>query len=393
MPDTAIAPSRAPVVRRAAPPVSRLQTLDASRGLAMLFVCLAHVAESVALVSGPSRLLGRAVRVSMVASPTFMLISGMLLGYMATQGEARLRRFSDKLRERGLFLLTIGHALMLPPFEHMADRPSDFWRFLLITDAIGFSLLVGPSVVRRLGARARAWLAVGLLALPWAIILLVPPAQSRFWFFLRTTLIGGHQRDWWLYSFPLVPWFAVYLAGTVLGERLAAARAARGSAAETRQLASWSAVGMIGTALVALLRRSLRLLFPGAIPLHHVLAHLGSPFQKHPPGPGYVLGYGTLGLAMMAGLSWSVEHGHLPRAIAALAKLGQASLAIFVLQFYLFYTAVFAIGPAIRHFWVLYLLAGYGVLLLAAHLWLRAGGNRLLRVPGFRRLTAGPQRS
>lgn len=92
----------------------RVQAFDAARGGAMGFVCLAHMLEPVVFTSGPTQARTILLAVSTVASPTFMLISGMVLGTAASRTPAELGRLGDKLRERGLFPLVIGHLLMLP---------------------------------------------------------------------------------------------------------------------------------------------------------------------------------------------------------------------------------------------------------------------------------------
>jgi uncharacterized membrane protein len=89
-------------------------------------------------------------------------------------------------------------------------------RILFITDTIGVALLVGPLVVTRLGARARAALGMArvagrqVLSLGWSA---TPPAAR-----LTEEVLFGHLVQSVFFSnFPLVPWFGVYLAGSAVG--------------------------------------------------------------------------------------------------------------------------------------------------------------------------------
>ena len=386
----------APVARPPAQPAAparagRLETLDATRGLAMLFVCLSHMAEAVFFMTGKSLLLGLAIAVSMIASPTFMLISGMVLGVVATRGLADFDRFSGKLRERGVFLLTIGHLLMLPAHLPMMDVPSQVWRFLLMTDAIGVALLVAPSVVRRMSPRARMLLAVAVLALDWVMIYATRDLEGHWPRLVATTLFGAFDpaKSFWVFSFALVPWFSVYLVGTVLGERLATF--GRDAAAAARRIAIWGAVAFAVFVVMNLLPRAVAAVTAETTGLELVLAKISHFHQKRPPAPGYFLAYGGAGLWMLAVMYRAMEWRWLRPVTERLTEIGQASLFIFILQYYLYYTVVPAIGRRVAPVWIAAYLASLAVIVAGARLWLRVDGNRWLRVPGYQRLF-GPRR-
>jgi hypothetical protein len=65
-------------------------------------------------------------------------------------------------------------------------------------------------------------------------------------------------------------------------------------------------------------------------------------------------------------------------------EIGRASLPVFVVQSYLYYFVELHWLPPTR-FWPLYFVATLLVVYVAARIWLAAGGNELLRLPGWRR--------
>src|SRR4051812_38573057 len=108
----------------------RLQFLDASRGVAMLLVFLSHFAQGYFGETSTGRVPRVLWRVGLVASPTFVIISGTLLGFLYAQSRDDFGPVQSKLIDRGLFLLTLGHVLILGalvPYGHTA-------RWLFITD-------------------------------------------------------------------------------------------------------------------------------------------------------------------------------------------------------------------------------------------------------------------
>jgi uncharacterized membrane protein len=95
---------------------TRLVFVDAGRGFAMLFVCLSHFAFAY-FSADPTSVGGRTHEVlnaiGMVASPTFVLISGFLLGFLYRIQSGEFGPVRRRMIDRGIFLLTIGHALIL----------------------------------------------------------------------------------------------------------------------------------------------------------------------------------------------------------------------------------------------------------------------------------------
>src|SRR5689334_2411957 len=119
----------------------------------MVGACLFHFA--LALAPYDSGAAGKLLLVGMFASPTFVLVSGTLLGYLlATQGAEGIPR-RVRLIDRGLFLLTVAHILIAYAYylrDH--DLVGSATR-VYMTDAIGVSLIIGTAIVPRTSVRSR----------------------------------------------------------------------------------------------------------------------------------------------------------------------------------------------------------------------------------------------
>src|SRR5690349_11865272 len=100
-------PFNRPVPQAVSPPSTRLRFLDAARGTAMLFVLLSHFGAVFFRSSARSLWAVAFTRVGMIASPAFILISGVLLGVLYKASGPRFRSFRIKAIDRGLLLLLV----------------------------------------------------------------------------------------------------------------------------------------------------------------------------------------------------------------------------------------------------------------------------------------------
>src|SRR5690349_21322580 len=149
------------------PPRQRLEAIDAARGCAMLLACLAHIKDHFGShsllyewISYPTR----------IGTPTFLLLSGFIIGHLSRadpHGKIRLT-----LIDRAIFLLTIVHLLF-----GLVDLPRlgvSEWLFgrTFITDVYGLGLLLAivlrwasTATLVTLGTAAclGSWIAVTLL--------------------------------------------------------------------------------------------------------------------------------------------------------------------------------------------------------------------------------------
>lgn len=376
---------------RPAPGTYRQEAIDAARGIAMLLVCVSHFGF-VYFRGLPAHTFEFTLiqRVGMLASPSFVTISGFLLGFLYRTHPAGMPQLKAKLIDRGLFMLTIGHLLIDLTLVPVAGGivPVLGWGF--ITDVIAIGLLVGPTLIERVPAARRLALAGTGYALAWVAVVywrpeaaalervkeyVVGPAQ-----FLHPRLVFD--------CFPLVPWLAVYIAATVIGERFGQLYAARRSA-EAKSLLTRLAVAclLVGLAIkgIPFVLKSLGLLAPSV-----VVWTLGGPFQKQPPSPVYLALYGGLALLLLRGLL-AIDERSWRRFLTAPAALGRASLVAFIAQSYLYFTLVKLWGPGYSPLWPLLLVASAASVLGVALLWGRVGSNDVLGV-GYRWLAASVAR-
>jgi uncharacterized membrane protein len=353
---------------------SRWLAIDASRGIAMAFVCLSHFGTGYFAGIGQSERQIFTDRIAMLASPAFILISGSMLGMLARE---RSREQFDSVRERfvdrGLFLLIVAHVLIV--FAHLPLHAGRYaWiRWGFITDTIAVCLLVGPALVDRLPARARLALAGAMYAGSWWIVLAWHPSGlvARF---LKDTVVGPMGDSTRLSNFPILPWLALYVAGTVLGEELVARR--RRSESPSAIVASLGAVALLVAAAWTIV------IGAGSPPsdVYSRVADLGSPFQKVPPGPLYLLGYGGLAMLMMAAVIRAEERRIALPVLRVAALVGRASLFVFVLQYYVNFALVPMLHLPDTPWWPLFFAGSLAALHAATRVWMLFGLNRLITV-------------
>ena len=80
----------------------------------MFFVVLSHFASMYFVEPELAGWCWALVRVGMIATPTFVILSGMLLGVHHLAGP-RFSRIQTRLIDRGLFLVLASHALVAFP--------------------------------------------------------------------------------------------------------------------------------------------------------------------------------------------------------------------------------------------------------------------------------------
>jgi uncharacterized membrane protein len=369
----------------------RLQALDAARGAAMLFVCISHFGW-VYFGRLPEHAFEMATlqRVGMVASPTFIMISGVLLGFLARTRPLEFAALRTKLVDRGLFMLTIGHVVIAVAHAPVAGGIGPAFEWGFITDVIAVGLMIGPWLVTRVPPGSRLVLAGAAYALTWITVALWQPEspaleRAKEYLLGPSHFLDGGNPRLVFECFPLVPWLAVYVAATVLGEYLGR-RSAAGRGGETIPILVRVAVGcVLGVLVVKGVPFVLKI--SALAPTTVLVWTLGWPFQKQPPSPAYLGVYAAFGLLLVCGLFALDARAALRSWIAVLATLGRASLAVFLVQYYLYFTLLAWWNPHYSAFWPLLLLGSLTIVVGVGLLWGRIGNNDLFSV-GYRRLAA-----
>jgi uncharacterized membrane protein len=348
--------------------------IDAARGAAMFFVLLSHF--SIVYFQGDARQTwgGLLSLIGMVASPTFTVVSGLLLGFLFATKGARFPAVRDKLVDRGLFLLTIGHVVIAAALWR--QEPDTLWSFVR-TDCIALSIVVGALMIQRVSMTTRLTLGIVGYVCSWFVIALWQP-NSVAGATIERVMFGEMREE----HYPFVPWFSLYIVSTVLGEHVG--RAGFDTLrALARRLALASVVCMTaaGAFAVAVHR------FGPFFRPHTIASNLTWVVQKHPPGPIYLLFYGGCAIAIVAALIL-IEHRNWP-GLRFLAMNGRSSFFIFAVHPVLLDLLwLVPSRPAVA--WPAYL-AGFCVAMsMLALVWDRYDGNSMMTLAFLRRRSGVP---
>jgi len=361
---------------------ARLESLDAARGAAMLFVCMAHFADSYLYVAGAGVAGADLASVGMLASPTFVAVSGMVTGLLLVTRRKSFPHFRRKLVDRGIFLLLVGHPVLAFMGVLAGTGFYNAYRVGYITDAIAIAIIIGPWLATTLSQRSRLLLASAIFTVDWCAILFWSrgagtSALARHYLvgLLNPADVGVNFQ-----AFPVIPWVAVYLVGTVIGERVASyylrERQREGHLLLAKiGLASFS-FGATGKVGLMLIRHSV----PNFAQAHPNLMILLSSYQKFPPGPIYICLYAGAGLLLVSGVLEAGRRGIQTAVLNQLRQIGQASLFTYIAEFYLYGVLIRRLRLAYTPLWPLLFFISVAVVLAVAVAWNSMEGNRFLTV-------------
>jgi uncharacterized membrane protein len=357
----------------------RHQFIDAARGIAMLFVLLSHFSFS--YFPNQTDWTPTVLRmIGMVSSPTFMIINGLLIGFLCRTRRDQFEHLRTAFIDRGLLLLTVGHLLILG--SHVAWYTT---RFLSITDTVAVCMIVGPWLAMRFRPGVRLALGLAVYSLSWIVVVSWHPHQVLFEA-VKETLFGTFSSTIYYYAFPVLPWLGLDLAASALGSRLGEYHERGEPAAMQRLLKRTALSGLVAAVMINLGYHLAKYLSHGSafvVSLHT----WASPFHKDPPAPDYLLFYGALGLLLLSATMHLLERGYVRWLTDRAIALGQTSFVVFMLQFYVYFTGLALIREHLpfRFAWPVYFAASVALIALIAFAWHRRGFNRYLTV-GYRHL-------
>lgn len=367
------------VAAPAAAKSQRFGSIDAVRGAAILFVFLSHFTAGYTWTPQSQEAASYLRTLSMIASPTFVIVSGMVAGFLGATHPAGFTELRVKLFDRGIFLLVVGHLLLTLALTPSPARIPHAYRTSFITDVIAVSILIGPSMVVVVSASRRLAIAAAVFVADWLLVANWHPVGAgliaKLYLFGRISVAGELSA---FPAFPVLAWFAVYLAGTALGERVGTMYV-KGERKESHYLlARTGAAAFLAAAITYGITRTLAGNAASLADMNR-LSFL-SIYGKFPPGIVYLGFFGGAGLMMLATIFELDRLKRVPLLFDELRKLGRSSLFMFTAQ-YALYRAVL---PRIRFhytpFWPLIFLGTVLFLTLLAELWDRRSANRYLTV-------------
>ncbi len=325
----------------------RLLPVDAVRGIAMFFIGVSHI--SFYLIDDSAALTSNLRAIGFVASPGFLLMSGLACGYQLAASPTTSTAI--RILDRGLFAFLAGHLLVTGSLVYMVP-PGTAFEHIVITDSIGILLCMAPllkhaSVQRLVWLGAAVYLASTTLALSWHP---VSHAQVLLGALLLSINDGAMPDIGWVS--PTLPYMGIFLFGVGLGKLISHCRRAGTGDALSMRLAMG---GTLAVVLAIVLNAARHFVKP--VLLAHwaqknwadVLLTTTNIRHDAPPTVGYALFYGGIGVAMVGYLGLLSQrepvtqqdpaHGSAGRWVGApirvvrlAAVIGQASFVSYVVQ-------------------------------------------------------------
>jgi hypothetical protein len=251
-----------------------------------------------------------------------------------------------------------------------------------ITDAIAVAVIVGPWLVGALRQKSRILLAAGIFAIDWFAILFWHPGPGAATFAKHyfVGLLNAADAGVMFLTFPVIPWFAVYLIGTAIGERVGAYYAQEKRRDGHLLLARIGLASFVFGAAVKFAFVLLKLSIPNFALAHPNLVPVLSSYQKHPPGLTYLCFYAGAGLLLVAGVLEAARLRKQRFLLNQLRQIGQASFISYVIQFHFYNVLLPKLHLPYTRAWPLLFVFSIALLAVVAAAWNRIEGNRFLTV-------------
>lgn len=327
-------------------------------------------------------------KIGKVGTPTFVILSGLLLGYLFKSKGDQFDAARVHLVDRALALLIIGHVLIVASIVTKFGL-SIGMRVAIVTDMIALCVILGSLVIKVTPLYSRIILGLAVYATSWIAVVAWNPEQ-RLLLIVKAITLGdlpltssGKGGVFLLpIFFPIFPWFAVYILSSCIGERIAFLSHNRMRQTAHRSLFKMGGL-MLSIGLTLKMTQGLLFQFH-VLETESILYAFAYPSQKFPPGVCYLLVYGGIGLLLTSFFFWIEAEGLLKRVSEAMRTIGRASLGVYVAQFFIYYT-VFSLlvshtdlAPLLM--WPVYWIASLYLLFKFAQFWNRAGLQSFLSV-------------
>jgi hypothetical protein len=344
----------------------------------MVLVCASHVDHHFA---GSPLLSWLFLTTTRVATPTFLLLSGFIIGYLLRTSR---RRIGLTLIDRALFLLLVAHWAI--GLAHIGDYGVREWLLVRasIIDAIGVALFAAVLLRARSPVQLAA-AGASLFLISWYVAMTFTP-QSEWASGAAAVLFDVDTDAGPLLDLALIPYVGVFLLGMALSGYLHAPLLARDDALIATKLLRIAGAALVTVAAAIVAWKVGERLLPAVFAessLTDALRQTLDPRSKRPPSPAYLLFYGGAGLLLLALLfkrwpRWFVDKIGPPARL-----IGQASLIAFIAQDWLLFVIPKVLGFDMVQsipFWLAYLALCIYAIYRLARTWQRHNGNRLFTV-------------
>jgi uncharacterized membrane protein len=368
------------VQARATQNSQRFGSIDAVRGAAILFVFLSHFTAGYPWSVGSQEAASYLRTLSMIASPTFVIVSGMVAGFLASTNPGGFTELRVKLFDRGIFLLVVGHLVLTLSLAPSPARFAHAYQTSFITDAIALAIIIGPSTVVFAPASRRLMIAAILFVVDWCLIVYWHPTGASL--LAKLYLVGRISAAGQLSGFavfPALPWFAVYLAGTALGERVGMMYVRGWQREAHHMLARTGGACLLAATVAYAIARWLAGNSAASLEEMNRLTFL-SVYGKFPPGIVYLGFFGGAGLIMLAAIFELDRRKQLPILFGQLRKLGRSSLFMFTAQYALYRSVLPHLRLHYTPVWPVIFFASVLLLTVFAGVWDAYSGNQYLTV-------------
>ena len=366
----------------------------------MFFVCVAHFADVFFNGAPPltDLLSSLSHKIGKVGTPSFVILSGLVLGYLFKSKGEQFEASRVHLVDRALAVLIIGHVLIVACIVTKLGLSMGM-RVAIVTDTIALCVILGSLVIKVIPSYSRILMGLAVYATSWLAVVVWNPEQKLL-LTIKAIIVGdgplsssgtGGAFPFPIF-FPILPWFAVYIVSSCLGERITSLYH-NGMHHTAHRLLFKIGGLMLGIGLTLKMIQELLFHFH-VLDTESIISVLMYPSQKFPPGVCYLLVYGGTALLLTSFFLWIEVAGLLKRVSEAMRTMGQASMGVYVAQFFIYYTVFFLLvshtNLAPLYLWPIYWLASLYLLFKFAQLWNRAGLQSFLSVgyPFLRRPTS-----
>lgn len=339
----------------------------------MLLVCLSHFAEVYTLSSGVS--LYWIYNFTMIAAPTFVIISGILLGFFYVSKKDSFNLIKRNFINRGIFILFFGKLIICLAFTLRAHSFSESLKYIHITDVVGINIIFGPILISLIQPIYRITLGIGSIIFTWIIIAFWMPS-NQYLEIIKEAVFGSFEYKYFHTVFPVLPWFGLYFISSYFGEKL-------GSSVEKEKLKIiyFMKVGLCSITVAASIKLIFWLLkYYTSWPefKSFTIWALTSPLQKWPPSIVYFLFYGGIGLLFIGFFLYIEQKKWLENYLNITAIIGRSSLFVFIVQYYFYYMILFAMHLYYSLAWPVYFMFSICCIFLLARVWDSMKLNRFL---------------